>query len=168
MNSWSILGTHHIFFPPGLQVLPGEYNPDCFPTDGIGNAPAARLLGQEPYGPPRAPIGGRTAHECDHRRFLNAVELALGLRSGVFRQGVLKAGMHVPLTHAGNLPWVPADGRRRRPNALSVVQKQEHSDASPDPRCQLTSTSLNLLQLRAILRREVQTSKPRFSLHPTL
>jgi hypothetical protein len=148
--------------------LPGEYNANGFPAHRLDDAATARLLGQEPYRPPRASIRRWSAHEGDHGCLLNTIELPLGLWPWVLRQRIRQAGVQVSLTHAGNLPWIPADSRCCCPNALSLVQEQEHPDAPPDPRCQLASTPLNLPQRQAILRLEFQPCEPRCSLHPTL
>jgi hypothetical protein len=57
MNSALIAGTHHIFFPPRLEVVAGKDNTDLFAAYLVDDATAHRLLGDEPRRPARVADG---------------------------------------------------------------------------------------------------------------
>jgi hypothetical protein len=58
MYSWSSAATHHIFFPPRLQIMIPEQNADRFPPHLPHQLLLHRFLGDESNAPPRLPSGG--------------------------------------------------------------------------------------------------------------
>src|SRR5262249_29833241 len=69
-NSPSMAGTHHIFFPPRLEVVVGEDDSDGFATDAVHDLACDRLLGGQAHGPSCPAVGRRTADHRDDRRLL--------------------------------------------------------------------------------------------------
>src|ERR1019366_2740831 len=63
--SASSSATHHIFFPPRLQVMTLEQDANRFPAHPPCQLPLHCFLGDEPDTPPRPPFRRRAAHEGD-------------------------------------------------------------------------------------------------------
>lgn len=148
--------------------MPGEDHSNRLVTDALYDPAPPSLLGQQPQGPPRAPIRRRPTHHRDDRGLLNAVEFGRRLRARVLPQRMLQPAFYVPLADPRDLPRVPAHGRCGRANSLASVEEQQHLDPSPDSRRQRRPPSSHPLQLRAVFRRELQPSESRPGLHPML
>jgi hypothetical protein len=124
MNSRLISGTHHIFFPPGLQIVPGEDYSDGVVTDAVHYAASTGFLSEKPQGPPRAAFGGRPADHRHDGRLLAAVELRSRLGTRVFAQTVLQTALDVPLSNSRDLARVATDRDCRRTNRLACIEQQ--------------------------------------------
>src|SRR5258708_638327 len=53
---------HHIFFPPRLEVVVEQQNPDCFPSHSWNQSPPHGFLGHQSHGPPGPAFGRVAAH----------------------------------------------------------------------------------------------------------
>src|SRR5262249_19308698 len=113
-NSRSRFGTHHIFFPPRLEVVGGENDSDGLASDFGRDASADGLLGHEADRPSRAPFRSGTAHHRNDGCALHTVESRLGLAAWIVGQRGFQATREVALPHAGYFPWKGADRFRRR------------------------------------------------------
>src|ERR1039458_4161527 len=63
--SSSSSATHHIFFPPRLQVMTLEQDADRFPAHPRRQLPLHCFLGNEAHTPPRPAFRRRAAHHRD-------------------------------------------------------------------------------------------------------
>src|SRR5271170_5976128 len=57
--------THHIFFPPRLEVVVEEQNSDGFPSHSRDQTPLDRFFCHQPHGPAGAAFGWITADHGD-------------------------------------------------------------------------------------------------------
>src|ERR1043165_10316861 len=100
MNSRSISATHHIFFPPRLQVVGGEDDAEGLSADLRSDAAVHRLLGEECGGPPGSPWRGRPAHHRDDGSLLRAVQPPWRLRPSILRERCIQPSLEVALADA--------------------------------------------------------------------
>jgi hypothetical protein len=77
MNSRSILGTHHIFFAPRLEVVGCQDKPNRFSPDLWRDTRFNHTLGDQTNRPTRASFGRWAADQRDDRSLLRTVELPL-------------------------------------------------------------------------------------------
>src|SRR5215475_931405 len=66
--------THHIFFPPRLELVVEEKNADGFPSYARSQFALNGLLGDQPHGPAGAAFGRVAADHGDNPLFLAGVE----------------------------------------------------------------------------------------------
>src|SRR5271154_1546614 len=69
--------THHIFFPPRLEVVVKEQNPDGFPSHAWNQSPLHRLLRHQSHGPAGATLWRVAAHHGDDPLLLAVVQNSL-------------------------------------------------------------------------------------------
>src|SRR4051794_28727789 len=74
MYSSSSSATHHIFFPPRLEVVGKEQDADGFPPHAGDQLALHGFLSHQTHGPSRAAFGGITAYHGDNPLFLAVVE----------------------------------------------------------------------------------------------
>jgi hypothetical protein len=160
LSQLACFGTHHIFFPPGLQISPGQHHPNCFTPDAVHDAATAHLLGDESRAPACASLRRWPADQRHHRCLLAAVELVVRLWPRVFRQRVLQAAGEVSFSYSRNLARISAHRDRGPPHSVLAVEQQEHSDPPPDSRLQRLPASLHALQLGPVSRRQLQSREP--------
>jgi hypothetical protein len=65
-------------------------HPHRFAANLVDHSAFDSLLGEQTNGPSSATLGRRTAHQCNQRRLLRAVQLGLAARSRLFTEGVLE------------------------------------------------------------------------------
>src|SRR5687768_11905418 len=133
MYSTSSVGTHHIFFPPRLQVVVGEDLANGLAPHVGDNPPASALLGGHADRPPRIAIWGRSTNHRDNRRLLASVQQFRRLRTRIVGQRRVDAVLDISPAHAPHLAWVGPQRRgdiRKRPRR---VEQLENSDPLPGP-----------------------------------
>jgi hypothetical protein len=116
--------------------VPGENDSNGLPSYGVDNSAAARFLGQQSYGPPRATVRRRAAHHRDKGGLLDAVELGRGLRPRIVGERLGQAAVEVSLADSRHLTRISPDRERRRTDALVFVEQKKNTHASPRPRGQ--------------------------------
>jgi hypothetical protein len=131
MYSASIIGTHHIFFPPRFEVVAGEEASGGIAAH-LGNDGATNsLFGDEADGPLRTTFRRRSA---DHRRerglFFRAEELRRVRTRLVFEAG-FQPEVHSPPSHAPDLSRVRPDRRGDRLQRPSLAEQLQYSQSPP-------------------------------------
>src|SRR5687767_15258286 len=106
MYSASSVGTHHIFFPPRLQVVVGEHLANGLAAHVGDNPPALALLGGHTDCPPRIAHWGRPTYHRHNRRLLASIQQLRGLRTRIVRQRGVDAVLDIPPANAPHLAWV--------------------------------------------------------------
>jgi hypothetical protein len=97
MYSLSNSATHHIFFPPRLQFVALQQDPDCL-SSHIGDQFALDGLLDNPADSPASPPFRRlTANPGDNALFLGVVENLLGPRSLLVVEGAIQAATVVAM-----------------------------------------------------------------------
>lgn len=109
-----------------------EHESNRFAPDLGNDASALRLLRDQRRRPPCTSLRSGTTHHCDDRRLLRAVEHLRRYRARLIGQRRLESACDVPLTYAGYLSGVSADGMGSRPNGMALVEEKEHANAPPD------------------------------------
>src|SRR3954447_16471993 len=66
--------THHIFFPPRLEVVVKKQNPDGFPSYSWDQSALDRFFGYQSHGPPSAPLWWVAAHHGDNALTLTILQ----------------------------------------------------------------------------------------------
>src|SRR5690349_18267445 len=102
-NGVSIFGTHHIFFPPGLDVLVGEGSSYGLLADRANDLSPFGFIGDQGDGPSRPPLGWRTAHHRDERGGLRAVEKLGAAPPGLLAQRMLDAALQKAVGYTPHL-----------------------------------------------------------------
>src|SRR5215467_7552271 len=67
-------GTHHIFFPPRLEVVVEQQNPNRFPSHPGNQSPLYGLLGHQAHRPTGAAFWRIATHHSDDPLFLAVVQ----------------------------------------------------------------------------------------------
>jgi len=106
MNSSSTAGTHHIFFPPWLELVFSQNHAHRLSTDLVHDSSPDRLFSEEPDRPACSPLRRWPADERDQGGLLNAVQLGSTTRARILGKGMLKATVEVASSHPGHLAWV--------------------------------------------------------------
>jgi hypothetical protein len=126
--------THHIFFPPRLEVVVEEQNPNRFPSHAWNQSPLHRLLRHQSHGPAGAAFGRVAAHHGDDPLLLAVVQHsrragALPVIERGFEASILVTmaefpnGLRSEWDHAGN---------PRRTDALGQLQEGQGSQDDTD------------------------------------
>src|ERR1700730_1401500 len=94
--------THHIFFPPRLEVVVNEQYPDGFPSHARNQSSFHGFLGYQPHGPAGAALGRVTANHGD-----NALPLAILQHRGCSRalllvEGTIETSLRVAMSDLPN------------------------------------------------------------------
>ena len=103
MNSSSTAGTHHIFFPPWLQLVFSQNHAHRLSTDLGDNSSSNGLFCEEPDRPACSPLRRWTADERNQGGLLNAVQLGDTTRPRILGEGMLKATFEVAASHPRHL-----------------------------------------------------------------
>ena len=143
--------THHIFFPPRLQVVAFEQDPDCLPTDAGNQFALDGLLDHQAHRPTCAAFRRITAHHRDDALLLGIVENLLGPGPLLVIQGAIQAATAVTVSDLadslrGERQRLRDSGRGSAPGELS------ESQGAQDDAYLLNAGSQELLEAGAVLR----------------
>lgn len=95
MNSSSTAGTHHIFFPPWLELVFSQNHADRLSAD-LGDDPSSnRLFREEPDRPAGSPRWRWPADERNQGGLLDAVQFGSASRARILGQGMLEATFEI-------------------------------------------------------------------------
>src|SRR5580693_8938059 len=97
MYALSSSATHHIFFPPRLQLVALQQNPDCLSAHLRDQFPFDRFLGYQPNRPARPALRRIATDHGDDALLLGAVEKLIRPRSLFLVEGSLKAATVVAM-----------------------------------------------------------------------
>src|ERR1039458_9281809 len=97
---------HHIFFPPRLEVVVEEQNPNGFPSHAGNQSSFHRFLGHQSHGQAGAALGRRTAPTGDDPLLLAVVQNAGGARALLVIQYRFETARLVPMADFANGLWV--------------------------------------------------------------
>jgi hypothetical protein len=95
-------GTHHIFFPPRLQVVALEQDANCFPTDPWHQLPLDRLLRYQSNGPSGMPLRRLTANHRDNALLLEIVQHLPGTGALLLIESSVEALVFVTMAYLTN------------------------------------------------------------------
>ena len=119
MYSSSNFPTHHIFFPPRLEVVAFQQDTDGLSAHVRNKFASNHLLGQQPHRPACPAFWRRRAHNRNDALFLFEVQGRSLARSSGIEQRPLQAPLLVPLADLpyglGGKHQVSADRRRGLP-----------------------------------------------------
>src|SRR5262245_33632112 len=122
MYSSSRSATHHIFFPPRLEVVVQKENADSFSSYPGCQLALDGFLGDEAHGPSGGALGRVAANHGDDALLLGGVEHGSGTRALFFIERGLQPtllvaareiadGLRGQADHGGNLRWASAFGQ---------------------------------------------------------
>src|SRR5688572_12617653 len=97
MYSWSSSATHHIFFPPRLEVVAFEQDPDCLSAHAGNQFALDRFLGDQAHRPASPAFRRLAAHHGDDALLLGIVENLLSPGSLFFIQGAVQAALVITM-----------------------------------------------------------------------
>lgn len=103
MNSSSTAGTHHIFFPPWLQLVFSQNHANRLSTDLGDDSSSNSLFCEEPDRPACSPLRRWPADERNQGGLLNAVQLGGTTRARILGKGMLKAAFEIAAGDPGHL-----------------------------------------------------------------
>src|SRR5205823_14996540 len=150
--------THHIFFPPRLEVVVEEQNPDGLPSHAWDQSPFDGFLRHQAHGPAGAAFGRIAAHHGDDPLLLTLVEHSGRAGTLLFEQRRLQTAA---LVTTGNR----ADGLRsqwddpgnpRRAGAFGQLQQREGSEDDPNL---LNPTGKQLTEFFLVLWCDIDTQR---------
>jgi hypothetical protein len=95
-------GTHHIFFPPRLEVVAKKQNPNGFAADPWQYPPLNRLLGHQSHGPARMAFRRVGANHGDDSLFLIVFQQTGRARPVFLEKSALKTSALVTMSHLPN------------------------------------------------------------------
>src|ERR1039457_2739715 len=143
--------THHIFFPPRLQLVALQQNPDCFSPHLGHQLTFDGLFYYQAHRPPRPPFRRLTANHGNDPLFLGIVEDLLGSWPLLVVEGDLQAATVVPMgdltDRLGSQGKRLCDLRRRE----SVAKLAKHQCANDNTHL-LNASSQQFNNLDTILR----------------
>ena len=105
--------THHIFFPPRLQLVALQQDPDCLSSHSADQLAFDRLLDDQADSPASPPFRRLTADHGDDALFLGVVESRLRSRSLFLVEDAVQA---VPVVAMGDV----ADGLGSQGNGVRL------------------------------------------------
>ena len=108
--------THHIFFPPRLQVVVFQQYSNCLPTHPRNELTSDSLLGHQPYRPASIPLRGLTAHHGNDALLLGCIQNLAGPRSLLVVQSPIQPA---PIVAVGQL----TDGLCGQGNTLRNLRR---------------------------------------------
>jgi len=106
MNSSSTIGTHHIFFPPWLQLVFSQNHAHRLSTDLGDDSSSNGPFCEKPDRPACSPLRRRAADERNQGVLLNAVQLGDTTRARILGEGMLKATFAVAARIPGHLAGI--------------------------------------------------------------
>jgi hypothetical protein len=116
MYSWSNFATHHIFFPPRLQVVAFQQHPNGLSAHARNQFAFDDLFGQQPHRPTRSPFRRRRADHGDNLLALALVQDRSFARTRGVEQRSLQPFLLIPLADLphrfGRKTKIPAHNRR--------------------------------------------------------
>ena len=163
MYSWSNFATHHIFFPPRLQVVAFQQHPNGFSAHSRNQFAFDHLFGQQPHRPTRSPFRRRRADHGDNLLALALVQGRSFARACGVKQRSLQPFLLIPLADLpdgfGRKTKIPAHNRR----GLSLIHLTQGQGAQYRAH-RLQTAAQHLVQPPAIPRRKLDL-KPHASAH---
>ena|SRR5437868_3096135 len=134
MNSWSIRGTHYIFFPPRLEVVGCKNDANGFAAYLRRDSSFDDLLGCEANRPSRSTFRRRSADHRDDRRFLDAVEPLVRLAARLVGERGLQPTRDVALSNPGYFARVRSNCLGSRSHRQTFLEQLQNSNSAPGPR----------------------------------
>src|ERR1035437_869242 len=156
MYSSSNFATHHIFFPPRLQIVAFEQHSYGLPPCAWNQLAPDRLFGQQTYGPACPSLRRRRAGHRDDALPLFLIQRGSLARTRAMEQRTIQTALPVAL---GDLPHrlgrkPEADSHRR--GGLSIIHLPQRQRSQYRPHRLQTATQ-QLIQLLAITPGKLQT-----------
>src|ERR1035441_2005318 len=154
--SLSNFATHHIFFPPRLQIVAFEQHSYGLPPCAWNQLAPDRLFGQQTYGPACPSLRRRRARHRDDALPLFLIQRGSLARASAIEQRTIQAALLVAL---GDLPHrlgrkPEADSHRRGGLSISHLPQRQGSQYRPH---RLQTAAQQLIQSMAITPRKLQT-----------
>src|SRR5215470_18264873 len=125
--------THHIFFPPRLEVVVQEQNPDRFPSHARDQAPLDGLLCYQTDRPAGAALRGIATHHRDNPLFLAVIEHRSSARPRSLEQRGFQTSALVTMANGANglrSEWDDS-GNPRRAGAFRQFQQRQGTQDDP-------------------------------------
>src|SRR6266568_3835474 len=155
--SSSSFGTHHIFFPPRLQLVAGQHSADRL-SAYLGDDPSSDcLLGDQHQRPSRPTRRRRCADHRYDRCLLLGIEQLRLLRPRVLAQRFRKPALQVPPPDPPYFPRVCTHGAPRVRHGPASVQQLKNASSPPHSRG--NSLPAQRLQRDPVLGRKLETWK---------
>src|ERR1022692_691753 len=156
MYSSSSFATHHIFFPPRLQIVAFEQHSYGLPPYAWNQLAPDRLFGQQPYGPACPSLRRRRAGHRDDALPLFLIQRRSLARTRAIEQRTIQAALLVAL---GDLPHrlgrkPEADSHRR--SGLSIIHLPQRQSSQYRPH-RLQTAAQQLIQSMAVTPGKLQT-----------
>src|ERR1700719_3220716 len=127
MYSLSSFPTHHIFFPPRLEVVAFQQHPDGLPADVRNQFALDHFFGQQTHRPTRPPLRRRRADDRDNALLLLLIKSRSLARTSGIEHRPLQSAIKIPLANLphrlGGKPQVGAHRRRGLP-LIQLAQGQ--------------------------------------------
>ena len=127
MYSWSNFATHHIFFPPRLQVVAFQQDPNGLSANSRNQFAFDNLFGQQPHCPTRPSFRRRRTDYGDNLLALALVQGRSFARTRGVEQRSLQPFLLIPLTDLpdrfGGKTEIPTHNRRG-PSFIHLAQGQ--------------------------------------------
>src|SRR6266516_6348812 len=133
MYSESSSATHHIFFPPRLEVVVEQQDPDGFPPNVRHQLTFYRLLGHQTHGPSRTTFGRITTNHGNDPLFLAGVERDCGPRMPLIVERPLQAFVLIAPSDLAHSFGGQSDIGRHLGHSLTVMQLREDESAKDHP-----------------------------------
>lgn len=125
-----------------------------------------RVLGEKSDRPTGEPRRGSRARQRDQRALLPGIELLVGFRACIVREGMLQPGFQISPADTANLPRVAANGLSNLTQVTSLIEQFEDAHAPPRPRTRLLSALAS--KLFVIFAPQPQAGKSRRVCHPVV
>jgi len=158
MYSAFSFGTHHIFFPPRLQVVACQELSRGLALDLLDDATLLGLARDETDRPAGAAVWWCTADHRHNRALLGVIQHLLRDRAGFIRERRLDPLLKVPPSDPTHLARVCADGKPGVNQRPAGVQQLENADAPPVAFVK-RAQPLQVVEVLAVSRRELQARK---------
>src|SRR5277367_3837263 len=134
MYSSSSSLTHHIFFPPRLEIVALKQNADGFPAYARHKLSLDRLLRYQSHRPASLAFGWFAANHCDNALLLQIVEQLGGAGTLLLIERPLKAAFAVAVSDLADRLRCKFEqtGDLRRGHPTSQAQQCDRSQHDPD------------------------------------
>ncbi|HSB15077.1 MAG TPA: hypothetical protein VLE22_11505 [Bryobacteraceae bacterium] len=126
--------THHIFFPPRLEVVVEEQNPNRFPSHAWNQPPFYGFLRNQSHGPAGAAFGRVAAHHGDDPLLLAVFQHSRRAGARLVIESGFKTSLLVTMADLPNglrSEWDHA-GNPRRTDTLGQLQEGQGSQDDTD------------------------------------
>src|SRR5436189_2088112 len=133
-------GTHHIFFPPRLQLMATQQPPDRFLADRCDDALSRHLLRQQNDRPARPSRRWWATGERHDRGLAPRVEFLRRLGTWVLAQGGFETALQIASANSANLTRVSPRSVGRSLHRPALVEEFEDPHSSPPSDRQSLST----------------------------